>query len=196
MLHNTTAASEVGDYRHCSGWSPSFFSFHTSGTCVARVITVRKLAALANIFVRSAMPSSKNSHWYLRMTLITQTTSTASTAGQFLLGWIKRLSDVVLHQSNHCTRNSVRINVAENCNGFKTHGCLSLIYLKFSFSQEGIDSWCQRTERRALLFALPWQDGCTNLWRLQKADRRSRCQCHGQAVACGGLWRIMRLSVH
>lgn len=54
----------------------------TSGTCAGRAITAKKPEAWASTSARSAMPSSKSSHWSFRTTPITRTTSTAPTAGQ------------------------------------------------------------------------------------------------------------------
>lgn len=54
----------------------------TLGTCAAHAIIVRKPVAWASISARSAMLSLKSSHWSLRMTLITQTTLTATIVGQ------------------------------------------------------------------------------------------------------------------
>lgn len=52
--------------------------------------------------------------------------------------------------------------------------------------QEGADVWCPGAEGRALLSALPWQDGRPHLWSLSETHWRTCGQCHGQAVARGG----------
>lgn len=72
-----------------NGWLHSYlaadapsFALWQIGTCVALVITARRPVAWASTSARSATPSSKSIPWSLRMTPITRTTSTATTAGQ------------------------------------------------------------------------------------------------------------------
>lgn len=52
--------------------------------------------------------------------------------------------------------------------------------------QEGTHCWCQGAKKWVVLLAMPWQDGRTNLWGMQKANRGQSGECSGQAMARWG----------